>query len=221
MTEHPDPFGVRVGATARRRPPPCVSPAAPAHLLAAVFMPLAFVVGCNGKTSAGLKPRGLPVSRPARPAMVKAWRIPKGVTARKWRYIVIHHSGTNEGSAAAFDRYHRNVKGWKDLAYHFVIGNGRGAADGIVEVGPRWKDQRVGAHAGDEKYNEFGIGICLVGNFEKSAPTKKQRVALAQLLKALKKRFGIPSLAVKRHSDVSLTKCPGKLLPWPVGTSSR
>jgi N-acetyl-anhydromuramyl-L-alanine amidase AmpD len=221
MTEHPDSFGARVDIPARRQPPPSVSPVALTYLFAAAFVSLAFVAGCNGKSSTGLKPRGLPNSRPARPVVAKAWQIPKGVTARKWRYIVVHHSGTNEGSAAAFDRYHRNVKGWKDLAYHFVIGNGRGATDGVVEVGPRWKAQRVGAHAGDEKYNRHGIGICLVGNFEKSAPTKKQRETLAKLVGALKKRFGVPSFGVKRHSDIGLTKCPGKLLPWPVVTSSR
>ncbi|MHC4249829.1 MAG: peptidoglycan recognition protein family protein [Planctomycetota bacterium] len=198
--------------------------------LVSLAAPVAFLAGCNGKTGGGLKPGQYPVPDPADPgarrtpaqsAGAKAWRVPKGVTARKWRYIVIHHSGTDEGSAAAFDRYHRNVRGWKDLAYHFVIGNGRGTADGAVEVGPRWKGQRAGAHAGVQKYNSLGIGICLVGNFEKSVPTKKQREALARLLQFLMKRFGVKPADVKRHSDVVQTKCPGKRFPWPVVKSSR
>jgi len=33
--------------------------------------------------------------------------LPKGRV--DWRYIVIHHSGTDSGNAVAFDRYHREV----------------------------------------------------------------------------------------------------------------
>ncbi len=193
--------------------------------LVAVAALVAIFAGCNGKTGGGFKPGELPVPPPARPsrgtASEKAWDVPRGASARAWRYIVVHHSGTDEGSAAAFDRYHRNVKGWKDLAYHFVIGNGRGTADGAVEVGPRWKGQRAGAHAGVQEYNVRGIGICLVGNFEKSVPTKKQRESFAKLVRFLMKRFSIRPADVKRHSDVVQTKCPGKRFPWPVIKSSR
>ncbi len=199
---------------------------APLVLAGVAFV--ALVAGCNGKSGGSHEPRRFPVPAEREPAngcvvrglsAEKAWRVPEGVAARKWRYIVIHHSGTDEGSAAAFDRYHRNVKGWKDLAYHFVIGNGRGTSDGAVEAGPRWKEQRVGAHAGVQRYNDFGIGVCLVGNFEKSVPTKKQRQALGRLLSSLMKRYGIPAARVKRHSDIVQTKCPGRRFPWPVTSS--
>ncbi len=130
--------------------------------------------------------------------------------------MVIHHSGTEEGSAAAFDRYHRRVKGWEDLGYHFVIGNGRGSPDGAVEIGARWKKQRVGAHAGVLKYNESGVGICLVGSFGRSLPTKKQMRSLERLIDFLMKRFGIPAENVLRHSDLVPTSCPGKRFAWPL-----
>src|SRR4051794_30602690 len=45
---------------------------------------------------------------------------------RPWRWIVIHHSDTKTGCAAAFDRYHKDVHHWDELGYHFVIGNGTG-----------------------------------------------------------------------------------------------
>jgi len=221
MTVHPRPVRI-VADTSCRLPSRRVwSPASDRLMAVALVAPLAFLAGCNGKTGGGLKPPELPV--PPRgvadhraPAADKVWKVPRGVTARKWRHIVIHHSGTDEGSAAAFDRYHRKVKGWKGLAYHFVIGNGHGTVDGAVEVGPRWKSQRVGAHAGVPKYNDFGIGICLVGNFEKSAPTKKQLEALKALLRFLMGRFGIRPSDVIRHCDIVPTKCPGKRFPWPV-----
>jgi len=230
MAEHPDTVRI-VADTSCRLPSRRVWSPAPDRLMTvALVTSVAFLAGCNGKTGGGLKPAELPVPaqgktgprRPAAPASVEpAWKIPRGVAARKWRYVVIHHSGTDEGSAAAFDRYHRKVKGWKGLAYHFVIGNGQGTTDGAVEVGPRWKSQRVGAHAGVQKYNDFGIGICLVGNFEKSVPTKRQLEALRRLLRHLMSRFGIRPSDVIRHSDILPTKCPGKRFPWPVVPPSK
>jgi len=226
MTEQPGPVPMvddvpSCHLTSRRIPP-----RAPGLRMAvALVVSVASLAGCNGKTGGGVKPPELPVPprgktdprRPAAPGSVEpAWKIPPGVAARKWRYVVIHHSGTDEGSAAAFDRYHRKVKGWKGLAYHFVIGNGRGTVDGAVEVGSRWKGQRVGAHAGVPKYNNFGIGICLVGNFEKSVPTKKQMEALRRLLRYVMSRFDIRSSDVIRHCDIVPTKCPGKRFPWPI-----
>src|SRR5438067_10459729 len=55
--------------------------------------------------------------------------------ARSWKWIVIHHSATTSGGAATFDRMHRE-KGWDELGYHFVIGNGTDTRNGQVEVGP-------------------------------------------------------------------------------------
>jgi N-acetyl-anhydromuramyl-L-alanine amidase AmpD len=129
---------------------------------------------------------------------------------------VVHHSATDEGSARAFDRYHRKVKGWTGLAYHFVIGNGAGTPDGAVEVGYRWKQQTPGAHAGVREYNRYGIGICLVGDFENNIPTGKQMASLRVLLGSLAGRFGVRPENVVRHRDVGETKCPGRNFPWPV-----
>ncbi len=70
----------------------------------------------------------------AKPVAAKSVAMPVAVT--NWRYIVIHHSATNNGSAKIFDRYHREEKGLADgLAYHFVIGNGTASKDGLVETG--------------------------------------------------------------------------------------
>src|SRR5207248_641368 len=82
-----------------------------------------------------------------------------------WRYIVLHHSASLRGSAEIFDQSHR-ARGWKCLGYHFVIGNGTDQPDGSVVAGPRWFSQEAGAHANSIEYNEHGIGICLVGNFD-------------------------------------------------------
>src|SRR5439155_15411047 len=83
----------------------------------------------NSSYSSAFKP-------PTYPAGVPREWVPN-VTSRPWRWIVIHHSATPTGSAAKFDRDHR-AKGWDELGYHFVIGNGTETRNGQIEVGPRW-----------------------------------------------------------------------------------
>lgn len=134
----------------------------------------------------------------------------------KWRYIVIHHSATPNGSAKAFDYFHRAKRHMKNgLAYHFVIGNGSGAQNGKIEVGNRWKKQIAGGHCSNQKMNQIGIGICLVGNFQKQRPTNRQLQSLADLVRHLQKEFGIPKSRVIVHKEVKQksTLCPGKNFP--------
>ncbi len=139
--------------------------------------------------------------------------LPGGVRPRGWRYIVIHHSYTTVGNAAIFDRYHRRRRMENGLAYHFVIGNGNGSGDGEIEVGGRWKKQLHGGHVRSNRMNEISIGICLVGNFELTYPTKRQMDSLALLVKHLMDEYDIPKRRVVGHHDVNHTKCPGKNFP--------
>lgn len=133
--------------------------------------------------------------------------------ARPWRWIVIHHSATPRGSAAEIDRVHRQ-KGWDELGYHFVIGNGAGSGDGQIEVGSRWRTQKHGAHTktADNRYNDFGIGICLVGNFENSRPTPAQVRSLERLVAHLMSAYRVGPDAVLGHNQCKPTACPGRFL---------
>ena len=64
--------------------------------------------------------------------------------SNKWKYIIIHHSATDEGDSLAFDRYHQG-KGWQEIGYHFVIDNGtKGKGDGQIEV---FKNRNSGYYA--------------------------------------------------------------------------
>ena len=120
------------------------------------------------------------------------------VTPGKWRYIVIHHSATKVGSAQSMDLYHRRVRHMENgLAYHFVIGNGRGMKDGEIFVGNRWKKQLNGGHMASEALNAKSIGICLVGNFETGVPTVQQMRSLYALVDYLDARCRIAPSAVK------------------------
>lgn len=135
--------------------------------------------------------------------------------SNRWSTIVVHHSATNTGSARTFDRYHKD-KGWDELGYHFVIGNGSETPDGMIEVGARWHKQKHGAHCktADNFFNEHGIGICLVGDFTKTRPTARQMAALERLSTFLCLTCRIPADRVVTHGAVThKTACPGRNLP--------
>ena len=132
--------------------------------------------------------------------------------SKRWTCIVIHHSAGESGGADRFDEWHRE-KGWDGLGYHFVIGNGTDTASGQVEVGPRWVAQKHGAHCktDDDYFNQHGIGICLVGIFEKHRPGKHQLESLRQLVAFLCRTYDIPPERVYTHGGVTgQTHCPGK-----------
>jgi len=154
------------------------------------------------------------VIRPERVAT--SWHPPHGIDRSKWEYIVVHHSATSRGGASAFDRYHRQVNQWDELGYHFVIGNGSDTGDGQIEVGSRWTKQKWGAHCKvpGNHYNEHGIGICLVGDFELDAPSDAQMASLSRLVAFLMSECGIPPDHVVGHGSVTgKTACPGRHFP--------
>jgi LysM repeat protein len=132
--------------------------------------------------------------------------------SRKWKYIIIHHSATDVGSSMQFNVSHLR-RGWKGVGYHFIIDNGTmGKDDGQIETGPRWIKQENGAHCKASDMNKKAIGICLVGNFSKGRPTKKQMSSLTYLVNKLRKYYNIPKRRILGHGEVrgAKTECPGK-----------
>jgi LysM repeat protein len=136
----------------------------------------------------------------------------------KWKNIIIHHSATPSATIKALDDYHRKKRRMKNgLAYHFVIGNGKdgGPGDGEIYIGDRWKKQIQGGHLSSEWLNRISIGICLIGNFQKSKPSRKQIDRLEALVDYLLKRCRLNKSAVKTHTQIhrNHTLCPGKNFP--------
>jgi hypothetical protein len=135
-----------------------------------------------------------------------------GRISPRWTTIVIHHSATKGGGAKSFDKHHRKDNGWDELGYHFVIGNGTDTPDGYVEVGSRWHKQKHGAHCKTRGnyHNEHGIGICLVGDFTKTRPTRRQLASLRELVAYLSAACNIPTSRVTTHRAAThKTICPG------------
>jgi hypothetical protein len=120
----------------------------------------------------------------------RSWYPPRRLE-RKWEAIIVHHSATNNGNAAIFDQ---------------------------VEVTFRWRGQLAGAHCKTPHNwgNEKGIGICLVGNFDRTSPTVRQMQSLVRLVQFLQKRYGIPKRFVYGHGTTPgarVTDCPGRRFP--------
>ncbi len=134
----------------------------------------------------------------------------------QWKHIVVHHSATPVGTVAGLDRHHREVRHMENgLAYHFVIGNGRGMPDGEIVAAPRWTKQLAGGHLKSEQLNKISLGICLVGNFEEQPPSSRQLRTLASLINYLTSRCQLTKAAVKTHKQINTvsTRCPGKRFP--------
>jgi len=137
----------------------------------------------------------------------------------RWKYIVVHNSGTRQGNARIFDNYHRNVRKMQNgLAYHFVIGNGNSSGNGQIEIGNRWTRQINGGHVASDYLNDISLGICLVGDLNRDLPTKDQLGALDELCSYLRDRVGKikgrPAI-VKGHKEINPkpTDCPGDRFP--------
>jgi hypothetical protein len=146
-----------------------------------------------------------------------SWIPPSG-NQRDWRAIIVHHSATDNGNANIFDRWHKEGNGWDGVGYDFVIGNGTNSGNGQVEVTFRWRQQRTGAHCGGTENNwanKYGIGICLVGNFNQYSPTPQQLQSLRKLVRFLSSRYDIPKSRIYGHGQVegASTDCPGRKFP--------
>lgn len=147
---------------------------------------------------------------PARSATAKI-----NVRTSNWDTIIVHHSAIKYGNAAIYDKAHRKRGMQNGLAYHFIIGNGIDSGDGEIEVGPRWHKQLLGGHVKSYKVNLTAIGICLVGNFEESYPTKRQLSAFTQLMDWLQSDVLKKKTKFAGHKEIKgeQTICPGRNFP--------
>jgi len=145
--------------------------------------------------------------------------LPPSQLEKKWTALVIHHSATEKGNAAIFDKMHREQNHWEGIGYDFVIGNGTDSGDGEIEVTFRWREQIPGAHCGGTAgnwANEEGIGICLVGDFDRTVPTSRQMQSLLKLIRFLQERYGISKSRIYGHKTTPgarVTDCPGERFP--------
>lgn len=109
------------------------------------------------------------------------------------RRVIFHHSLSTTGDAAVIRSWHLE-RGFWDIGYHFVIPSMGRSQEGRNLYA-------IGAHS--KGNNSDSIGICLVGNFNKTAPTPCQVCESQYLYGQLCKKFGL--LAIEFHHEL----CPG------------
>jgi hypothetical protein len=114
------------------------------------------------------------------------FQTPAPVQPGRWKYVFIHDSTTDGGSAATLGE---SAEG---LADHFVIGNGDGCGDGELQIAQRWHRQKEpGKVEGRTRLRPDCVTICLIGDFSRSLPTSTQMLRLKQLVTALQARCDI------------------------------
>ena len=125
-------------------------------------------------------------------------------------HIIIHHSAGPDGNTmewAGIRRFHKDIRGWRDIGYHAGIEY----IDGDYEVLFGRPMHARGAHAGP-KWNGKSLGFAFVGNYSIEAPPPEMlEVAVYRCLRAWVKVFSIPKSNIIGHRDTKNTECPGKL----------
>ncbi len=122
-----------------------------------------------------------------------------------WKYIYIHHSKSRRGNALGLSAN-------AGMADHFLVGNGDGCGDGEIQIGPRWSNQQP-AGAPAATLLDRSISICLVGDFDQSAPTALQMRNLQRLVRALQQECRISASGVRAFDDPATAVGIGRRFP--------
>ena len=114
-----------------------------------------------------------------------------------WRNIIVH-SAVDENAAAA-------------RGSHFLI-----MPDGTARCSGLWKRQETGTHVSRPRqgWNNDSVGVCLMGDFSRSAPTASQYKMLVNLTRKLQKAFHIPPDNVYLAGQIGQSRTsPGRAFP--------
>jgi N-acetylmuramoyl-L-alanine amidase len=130
-----------------------------------------------------------------------------------WQGLIIHHSFTTDGkllsSFEAIKKYHMEVMGWNDIAYHYVIEY----VNNILTLRVGRDLDTVGAHCVGK--NQTHIGVCVVGNFDETSPDNEHYKLLSELCCALIQGYAkINVRSIKPHSLYAVKTCPGRLFDF-------
>jgi len=128
--------------------------------------------------------------------------------------VVIHHSAGYDHPVIEnwndIRTYHKNIRGWRDIGYHYGIERVNGKP--VIRYGrPPFEN---GAHAPGS--NSKSLAVCVVGDFSARPPDNSTLLVLLDLIWSLTVAFNIPANQVFGHCEVmrpGYTECPGKAFP--------
>lgn len=143
-------------------------------------------------------------------AMVKRWTVKgvwDGVTynkgprdAKDITTIVVHHSGSPEGTIQSHANYHAGKWG-AGIAYHIVIDKGR-----IYQTNNLLS---MTYHAGNN--NTYTVGICVNRDLSKNDLTELERKLLYAAILTVKSLLPITEIKGHRELPTAATACPATL----------
>jgi hypothetical protein len=148
-------------------------------------------------------------SRIEQVTLAELHRILDAAPAKRTRNeIILHHTWSPTAAQykgrptwAAIDGYHEKTRGWSDIGYHI----------GVAPNGTIWllrPIQAAGAHC--VNHNSYGIGVVMLGNYDKGKDDPKKVLPVAaDVCAALCKRFNIPAGKIFGHRDFADKSCPG------------
>ncbi len=129
-----------------------------------------------------------------------------------WRtrtdWLIFHHVGPMPDepvTSEVIHRWHLQRDGgtWNGIGYQAVI-----LPDGTIEEGRPMEAQ--GAHT--RGVNSVSIGVCVVGDFTKTSPTREQVLSSIEFGKWARAKYN-PEMRVGGHNTFANTACPGHLFP--------
>lgn len=122
-------------------------------------------------------------------------------------YVILHHTERTFDFASFIKFRHTCFRGWDDIGYHYLIGNGKLSQDGRIYTGR--PECYIGAHA--YGHNTDSLGISLIGNLDIQNPTDKQLESLRKLTREKLRQYNLSPSCVLGHSELEgVTKtCPG------------
>lgn len=136
--------------------------------------------------------------------------------------IVVHTAGdprNRDASAEDLRKFHKNVRGWRDIGYQTVV-----RQDGTREAGrpfnddDRWDPWEYGAQV--KGANDRTFGICCTGNGDIAPLTEAQEAGLVDECAERCQQFGKTAEDVIGHHEVDerigapnpYKTCPGKFV---------
>lgn len=121
----------------------------------------------------------------------------------EWEKIEVSYSKTESGNIASLAGA-EELATTEDVNFHFVICNGEGGMDGLIETAKRWQMQRPCLPGKDWYGNGETIRICLIADGIGQMPTDCQIQRTTALIDALSRDFNLSAERIAYPNDWKL-----------------
>ncbi|MCP4256285.1 MAG: hypothetical protein GY774_02010 [Planctomycetes bacterium] len=123
---------------------------------------------------------------------------------KRWSQIEIDYSGTECGNIEQLASL-SNPDSPENANYHFIICNGKGGHDGLIQPTKKWQSQSsiIPGHSRNGEPVLYGtlseqtIYICVIADNETSFPTDFQIKRSEELVEGLCRKFNIPFESIR------------------------